>query len=329
MDEFCTIKRDGSSICAPASIGRLSEGDLCTGFDTLEDAQGRNEGVCAPGLGCFQDGFFSRCLRFCESSATDTKAACRGTIDGAYAHPFGEDSTCSMRIFDRTEIGACRLSCQFGESGELAGCPEGATCGLTPDAYEARCLPEGSAAEGETCNLSCPCSAGLVCVSENRTERCRQTGFVGGCGETAFRQQIPGTRDPSTSTEDEWFPYEYCPKCIRIMVMSSENPLWLCATEACESSDELIDMSDLDASLIADMMRNLVGEAFAAVVGLEWRETGWYWPNGDTPVSVQGGASQGDCVVLTASGEFRAEQACSGFRLCETLSSSQCTATGP
>ena len=83
MDEFCTIKRDGSSICVPLSVGRLSEGAQCVGFDNLEAAQGRADGICAPGLGCFQDGFYSRCLRFCESSATDTQAACRGTIDAA------------------------------------------------------------------------------------------------------------------------------------------------------------------------------------------------------------------------------------------------------
>ena len=113
------------------------------------------------------------------------------------------------------------------------------------------------------------------------------------------------------------------------MVMSSEKPLWLCATSACESSDRLIDMNGLDASLMTNMIRNLVGDDFSAVVGLEWRETGWYWPNSDVPVSVEGGASQGDCVVLTASGEFRVEQECSGFRLCETPSYSQCAAEGP
>ena len=328
MDEFCTITRDGSSICVPLSVGRLSEGTVCGGFESLQDAQSRTDGICAPGLGCFQDGFYSRCLRFCESSASDTQDACRGRIDVAYAHPFGEDSVCAMRVFDRTEIGACRLKCEFGGSGESAGCPEGATCGLTPDAYEARCLPEGRATEGETCNLSCPCSSGLVCVADNRTERCRQTGFVGGCGDTAFRQQISGTRDPHVSTQDEWVPYEYCPRCVRIMVMSSEKPLWLCAASACESTDQLIDMHGLDVGVLTDQVRNLIGEEFSAVVGLVWREDGWYWPSGDAPVPVEGEMTQGDCVVLSASGSLRVEQTCSGFRLCETSSFSRCTTEG-
>ena len=149
VDEFCTINRDGASICVPSSLGRLSEGALCTGFEDLADAESRGDGICAAGLGCFQDGFFNRCLRFCENAMQDARAACLDRVDAAYAHRFGDSSECSLRVFGRSEIGACRLGCEFGRSGESAGCPEGSTCGLTPDASEGRCLPEGIASEGE------------------------------------------------------------------------------------------------------------------------------------------------------------------------------------
>ena len=77
---------------------------------------------------------------------------------------------------------------------------------------------------------------------------------------------------------------------------------------------------------MTQIIRNLIVEEFSAVVGLECRKTDWYRPDGDVPVSVEGTANQGDCVVLTGSGEVRVEQVCLGFRRCEASRFSECAA---
>ena len=307
----------------PLAFGLLSEGALCSGFETLEDAQLRDEGVCAEGLGCFQDGFLARCLRFCQSSAIDKNAACAGSIDESYAHTFGETSACSLRIFDRTEIGACRLSCEFGGSGLSAGCPEGTTCGLTPDLYEARCLPEGLGQEGADCNLNCPCASGLVCVPEVSADRCREPVPTLGCGDSAFRQRISGTRNPFQSTDDNWVSYNYCPKCVRLSISRADKPLWLCATDSCEASDVLADLSTFEQSTLLASISEWLGTEFSLVVGLSETDVGWVWASApNTPVSVQG--ASGTCATLTSSSMYNITSDCEGFRICETRSAGGC-----
>ena len=322
--EFCSIRSNGASICIPSSLGRLSEGALCDGFDTVEVAQSRINGVCAPGLGCFLDGFTNRCLRFCEANASDVRTACQNKVAEAFAHPFGEQSECTLRIYDRSEIGACRLACEFGGSGNSAGCPEGTTCGLTPDAYEARCLPEGSGVEGHDCNLSCPCATGLTCVPEVRTSRCRRAVGGSGCGDSAFRSQVMGTRNPLSSSGDDWVPYEYCPQCIELSVRLSEVTVSICAGQSCDASDQLIDMNGIDQTTITDSLQALIGSDYSVIVGLERRDSAWYWPSGDTPVAVDGDSGANGCVALQSDGSFRVAEDCSGLRLCQMATISVC-----
>jgi len=80
---------------------------------------------------------------------------------------------------------------------------------------------------------------------------------------------------------------------------------------------------------MTQMIRNLIVVELLAVVVMEWRKTDWYKPDGDVSVPVETTANQGDCVVLTGSGEFRVEQVCPGFRRCETSRFSECAAEGP
>ena len=326
IDEFCTIKTDGASMCVPNAVGRLSEGDLCEGVESRGEAESRAAGICAPGLGCFLDGTFNRCLRFCVSSATDQRAACQNKVAEEFAHPFGERSECSLRVYERNEIGACRLGCTFGERGEAAGCVPDSTCGLTPDLYEARCLPEGDGAEGNDCNLSCPCAGGLVCVPEVSSSRCRRAVSSDGCGDDAFRAQVPGTRDVFLSVGDDWVPYEYCPKCISFAVASMQQTLSLCAFTSCDASDTLADLNGIDRTDIVGELSRLLGDDYRVVVGLERRGSAWYWPSGETPVMVEGSDGDGSCAALDGLGTFRLTQECSGLRLCQMSSSLTCAA---
>ncbi len=322
---FCSITRNGASLCLPETLGRLSEGSLCESFDDIDQAQMLANGVCGPGLGCIQDGLFPRCLRFCDTSNDDPKRACQGLLDATMSHGYGEQSECTIRVQGRNEIGLCRLPCRFGQSGESAGCPEESTCGLSPDAYFARCLPEGEGQLGGACDASCPCAPGLVCVTENQVNRCREARTVEGCGDARFARSVLGTKDDFLTMDQSWVPYEYCTRCIQLSFKVDGRPLWLCAGGlGCEATDNTASLHGVDTQLVTESLENELGSEYTVVVNLESREGQWFWPEQDAPVEVENSSAAEGCPSFTQEGVFTITETCSDFHLCQTRDISSC-----
>lgn len=317
---FCTITTTGSSVCIETELGRLSEGDICESFESINDAATITAGVCAPGMACVQDGDLARCLVLCDAAA-DAVNACQ--VQGVERHVYGAQSRCVMRVADRPEIGLCKLPCFFGGSGMAGGCPEGTTCGLRPDDRQAQCLVDGETEIGGACSPNCMCSAGLVCVPGTHGGACRSAQTVSGCGDTHFLGEVNGSVDPLVQS-DEGQAYAYCTRCTPLMISGSLSEIWLCAGETgCEQGKTLADLGTMDLNEVAQSVRLKLGSSFQVVVGLERRQDEWFWP-GDANAQFIRDPGEGDCPTLAEDGSVVIERMCPEMSLCQASTIVQC-----
>ncbi len=320
---FCSITKSGVSVCIANELGRLSEGSLCESFIDESDALTKPEGVCGQGMACIQDGSLARCLTLCDA-ASDSTQSCQSEFTDGSRHIFGEQSQCVMRVADRPEIGVCRLPCQFGLSGDAAGCPEDTTCGLLADDRKAQCLPDGEMLVSGACGPNCMCSSGLVCVPEAYGSVCRSSVTVSGCGDTHFLGEVEGSVDELSQSSDAQ-PYAYCTRCIALLIAEREAPIWLCAgAEGCEGTKTLANLEAVNLSQLATSVSTRLGDVFQVVVGLEQRDQEWYWPGSSMAQATTGGDVPADCPTMDAQGNLIIESMCPEMSVCEALDTVQC-----
>ncbi len=159
--EYCE-DRDGPAHCTscePPDVG-CPQGDACT-MSTLEvfacfPAGPKTAGEdcsteeCEPGLICMTyDGSDYLCWNYCLSSEDCP----------------GDDSHCIWPWPDTTEKwGICRPGC---DPVKQTGCGQGEACiYMDPDVGSTDCWPAGDLQEGDECDFTELCAAGLDCVAD-------------------------------------------------------------------------------------------------------------------------------------------------------------------
>lgn len=320
-DSFCSITKSGSSLCLDRVLGQRIEGEDCRAFADENGARDIAGGVCGPGLACVQDGERARCLKLCDAGA-NAENTCMGALESEPRHPFADRSTCTLRVVGRPEIGLCRLPCEFGRSGEAAGCPVDLTCGILPDDKRAQCLLSGQAGHGDGCSPTCPCALGLVCVPEGGEMLCREAMTASGCGDTRFMGQIQGTYDELSSDEMP-APYSYCSPCKALRV--GEKVYWACAGEGvCDPGKGLAALNDVDVAALTERLAGQLGNEFEVTVGLVKQGEDWVWAGTGDIQTIQLNAQSDGCPVLIGTGEFAILESCPSFSLCSGESSLIC-----
>ncbi|HAA58458.1 MAG TPA: hypothetical protein DCE42_27085, partial [Myxococcales bacterium] len=203
---------------SPPAGGNKQQGEACDAVSNL----------CANGLACVSSGAEQRCRVLCSTESDcvtgeacksvsagqnvcicETDADCRGgkkcsnfqCIDGTPAgggdgEPCRSDGSCQNGLtcitHPTTNIDTCVKDCQGA-----AVCPTGQVC----DSQLKACVPDttkpGGADQGQPCNTSTPCKAGLICIGQGNAALCYKEcdGTVGSCPTGTKCTPVSGSND--------------------------------------------------------------------------------------------------------------------------------------
>lgn len=205
--QTCAIDQAGTPVCiAP---GAAEEGALCRLAADPADLEPAVH--CAEDLGCVRVSGVSRCMRFCAADRPCSSGEPAPIMVGDGQRRLRQAARCVGVLPDRPEIGLCVLPCRTDrvagciQPGVCAAfpedCPEGAVCGVDPQAPIPVCVPAGAGAIGDLCDGERGCQAGLLCARIDGDSRCQlATNLSDTCPDGYRKVPLAGVDDPLVST---------------------------------------------------------------------------------------------------------------------------------